>query len=264
MAIRREILSALKSGITRLREKGGASKDTLYDLVNSYVTKEKTMRARYGSKVITNMLAGTKGLCWFEDAFHVFSNDDVTVPSGFVCNILIHPTDRELTIANVHFSAPFMREIYVVAEFSDGSIFHYWLQRPTVWTANTIMYPNWAVSPTVANGFAYRASRLSSPYPLWVKDIVRTVGDRIEPTIPNGFYYEVTSVSGDNPRSGATEPTWIASDGAQVIEDTALTIVPVITPDPDPPGTPNPGDGDGGYSPYDPPNPVDPGGIQQP
>jgi hypothetical protein len=40
-------LTAIKGGINRTRTKGGARADTLYDLLNVYVTEDGTVQARY-------------------------------------------------------------------------------------------------------------------------------------------------------------------------------------------------------------------------
>ena len=42
-------LSAVQAGITRLRTKGGASPESLYDLINGYVTAARTIAPRPGS-----------------------------------------------------------------------------------------------------------------------------------------------------------------------------------------------------------------------
>ena len=42
-------LNALKAGISRLRTKGGPDPETLYDLVNGYVTQAGTVESRPGT-----------------------------------------------------------------------------------------------------------------------------------------------------------------------------------------------------------------------
>lgn len=79
------------------------------------------------------------------------------------------------------------------------------------------------IEPTTPNGYAYRATRFGSSYPLWAANVQRYVGESVEPTTADGYYYTVTDTVGDNPRSGATEPTWNAEAGAVTIEDVDIT-----------------------------------------
>lgn len=222
-------LGNLDQGISRLRIKGGADPKSLYDLVNAHLTPAGTIESRHGTSAAATLPAGTKGLMPYEGAFVVFSHELVgSMPAGYTCKVLAHPTDASATLEQVHFAAPFLGVPYVVGEFSDGSVHHYWLQEAVEWEASTFHRAGDVVVPTTPNGFAYRAKRLIPPYPAWAAGVTRAVGDKIEPTVANGYYYEVTSSDG---RSGDTEPTWPTQDGATVREEVDLTPVPPpVTP----------------------------------
>lgn len=244
------ILSAVKTGITRLRTKGGASPDSLYDLANSYVTAARTMVPRPGSAVHERLPEGTIGLGLFDGVFQVFSDHAVTgLPSNFNLNVLSHPDGNdEATLVRIWKKEPLMGGLYVVAEWSDGEVFHYWLLSVSAgtWTPDTIMMLGDTVTPTVQNGLTYVAGRLNPADPVWVKGEEREVGEIVEPTTFNGYKYTAIEAYGNPPRSGDTEPEWPAEDGAIVVEeaDLAPPAPPPTNPPPTvPPKYDNPGGG---------------------
>ena len=228
---RREVLTTIKGGISRLRTKGAALKDVLFDLVNGYVTAARTVKIRPGTFLSQTLPAGTVGLVAFEGNLHVFSHNTVGgIPSGYVLNVLKSP-DGDLAITDIHFAEPFLAALYVVAEFSDGNIYHYWLQGTTEWKSATEYALNQFAVPTTLNGFAYAARRLGNPFPSWTPNAPRAVDDIIEPTTYSGYYFKATSIFGDNPRSGDAEPSWPVKAGAVIIEDTDGTLnAPDATP----------------------------------
>ena len=179
-------LTTLKGGIDRLRTKGGARADSLYDLVNGHLTESRTAVARPGPRRLFSL--------------------DPTYTKGLVY---------------------FMGALYVVAEFQDGTVYHYWLQKAETWQADTVYSPGALVEPAVPNGLVYRATRLGSPYPSWAPGVRRSDGSGgsaydqsiVEPTEYNGYYYVCIDTLGSNPVSGATEPTWPTERGALVVED---------------------------------------------
>lgn len=216
-------LNALKQGINRLRDKGGADPESLYDLENGYVTLSGTIQSRPGTTAHATLPAGTKGLCAFDGALVVFSNAAKTVPAGYSCEIIISPDDPALEVYEIHYAGPFLGYLYVAAEFTDGHVYHYWLQRRDAWQASTNYKLGDVVEPTVRNGYAYRAHRLGDPAVVWAANAPRAIGDVVEPTTPNGFEYTVIDTIGTSPRSGTVEPDWPAEDGATINEDADLT-----------------------------------------
>lgn len=236
-------LNALKQGISRIRVKGGADPSSLYDLVNGYVTIDGSIQSRPGTSQDVALPAGTKGLCAFDGAMVVFSH--VTTPIDdprYQCEVLVNPNDADQPIKEIHFAAPFLGYLYVVAEFDNGDVYHYWLQRGTAWSAGTAYKAGDLVEPTTPNGLAYRATRDSAALPSWAASVPRAMGDQIEPTEYNDFYYTAVEVAGDSPASGTVEPDWPTTDGGQVMEDTYGTGQGGTSTTP-PPSTNQPGSG---------------------
>lgn len=249
MADRSVALTTVKGGINRLRVKGAALNDSLYDLRNGYVTLAKTVVVRPGTfrtATLPTDTAGTtgltKGLMSFEGTLHVFAIEEVDLPAGFTLHIINHPTDPTSPIQEIHYAEPFMGFPYVAAEFENGDTFHYWLQSGDTWQADHIYKAGDIVLPSVPNGLSFQATRISAPNLSWAPNVQRTVGDVIEPTVYNDFFYTVVDTLGDNPRSGTTEPVWPESDGAQINEDAdGSTADPTITTPPPTSNTqPNP------------------------
>jgi hypothetical protein len=240
------VLTAIKGGIDRQRVVGSPSPDTLYELTNGYRDPDGVIRSRPGSEAVYNVEGDhvdapyTVGMTVFRDAFVVYSHKPQNMPAGVTCEVLVHPTSPELAIARIHFAAPFLQYLYVAAEFAGGDVFHYWLQRAETWEAETAYCLGDLVQPAIPNGFVYIAERIGNPYPLWVANATRAIGDRVEPTTADCNYYEVVDTIGDTPRSGATEPTWNTDDGALTYEDVSTGTTP-SAPTPGPTtGEPNP------------------------
>lgn len=228
------ILSALKAGINRMRTKGGADPGSLYDLLNGYVDLDGSIVSRDGTVEVATLPAGTKGLCAFHNGFVVFSHQFTAgMPAGYTCEVLVNPNDASQPIKEIHFAAPFMGFLYVVAEFDNGEVFHYWLRSSGTWQANHVYLEGDVVLPSTPNGLAYQAVRLGSVHPSWAPDVARAVGDVVEPTAYNGYYYTVTDTLGDSPASGSTEPDWPTSEGAKVYEDTSQAPANTTTTPPD-------------------------------
>lgn len=244
-------LTIIKGGIDRQRTRGGARADTLYDLVNGYVTKEGTVIAREGTVREAVLDELTRGLVYFDGMRHTFCHETVVVPDGYELHLLHHPdagANYPIELEKIHYAAPLMGALYVVAEFADGQVFHYWLQEPDVWQPSTIYNVGDLTQPSVDNGIAYQASRLGDPYPAWAPGVLRSDGTGdyeqsiIEPTVYNEFYYTCVDVSGNSPRSGDTEPTWPTEDGAQVVETTDNIATELPAP-PTPPSVNRPSAG---------------------
>lgn len=247
--MRLELLASLKTGMTRLRQKGGASATALYDLLNGWIDQSGSPQARQGTTPIHRLPPLTKGLCFFKGKMVVFSH--VPTDPGhedFVCIVLRHPDGNETPIQRIWFSEPFVGQLYIVAEFVNGDVYHYWAIDADTWQADTFYLQGGLVQPTVPNGLTYSAARVGEPGPAWQAGVARQVGDIIEPTVYNGFYYECVATYGDSPASGATEPTWPTTTGAQVTEETSgNNVAPPVSggvPPPGgsvPPGYENPG-----------------------
>lgn len=230
--MRTQALTAVKAGITRLRDKGGASPDSVFDLLNGYVTAARTIACRPGTRIDVELPAGTKGLVWFEGKFVVFSHQARTSSDARVeVEVIRHPSAAETPIKDIHFSLPFLGYLYVVAEFSDGLVRHYWLEKGEQWQPGRVYLPGTLVRPTNGNGMAYRVESNRAGLTPWVPNVGRALGDVVVPTTDNGFRYVVSDVTGDSPRSGTTEPVWPTNTGETVIEDVSGQTERVVTVD---------------------------------
>lgn len=213
-------LSAVKAGITRLRSKGGASSDSVYDLVNGYVTAARTIKSRPGTRIAYQLPAGTKGLVFFQGKFVVFANTVIASTSPEVeIEVIRNPDAPADPIKEIHFAMPFLGYLYVVAEFDSGAVFHYWLEKGEVWEPGKTYLPGALVRPANGNGLAYRLEGDTSAYVPWAPNVGRAVGDVVVPTVDNGFKYTVTETSGSSARSGTVEPEWPTNAGEEVYED---------------------------------------------
>jgi hypothetical protein len=217
--MRSENLTTVKGGLNRLRTKGAALKDSLYQLLNGYVTMERTIKVRPGTLLTDTLTAGTKGLVHFDGGFHVFASATVSVPSGYTLHLLISPDDASLAVSKIHFAEPFLGVLYISAEFTDGGIYHYWLEAADAWAASTAYTLNGSVVPASPNGLIYKARRLTEANPVWTAGTPRSVSDVVEPTTENNFKYTVSQVIGDTPRSGDLEPVWPTRLGEIIVED---------------------------------------------
>jgi len=188
----------------------------------------------------------TAGLALYDRTF--------TVPAAPGTDTVLSP----IPLLDIHFAAPFMGFLYVVAEFvSDGgsglgTVFHYWLQTSGTWLANKLYQVGQIVSPTVSNGMSFRAERVSTPNPKWAASTLKAVNDKVEPTVPNGFLYTATAVDGSNPITGTSEPIWPTLAGGVVYEESELANTgEVAGPAPQPSlTTPSPGTGGKYTNPY--------------
>ncbi len=252
MADREVALTTIKGGINRQRTKGGALEDSLYDLLNGYVSKSKTIVPRPGTVRVYDLAEDTaantptRGLMAYDGALLVFSHIDTDIPAGVQLRIITHPDQTEddlIPIDEINFAEPFMGYPYVVATFTNGDTYHFWLQEGDAWEADTAYELGDIVMPSVPNGLAFQAQRLTPPNTAWQASVLRTVGDVIEPTTYNDFYYTVVETQGDNPRSGTVEPTWPTEDGARVFEDAdgSADTPPSFTAMPDTTVVPSPG-----------------------
>lgn len=212
-------LTVVKGGINRLKVKGGASAQQLYDLTNAYITQQGTIVPREGTIRNATLTSATVGLAAFKGQLNVFATSMQTVPSGYVCNLLIHPTNPSATLTTIWFAKPFMGFIYVVAQFSTGDVFHYWLQSNGTWAANTVYKTGNIVTPLASpNGLAYLATRNMQPNSIWTANSTVTVGTVVEPSEYTGYAYRAVAVAGTTPHTGSTEPSWPTTTGGIIQE----------------------------------------------
>lgn len=233
-------LTTQKGGMNRLRDRGGASPETLYLLKNGYVTTAKTIRARPGRTTHLTVNAATIGLTAFNGRFYIFSSAVVAPSPSTTTVVLPHPTNPVLTLSRIHFAQPFLGRLYVVAQFSNGDIFHYWLENPPARKNLQVYNYLERVQPTVPNGFYYEASNVSTAA-RWVSGETIVATNLRQPTTYNGYNYRAVSVVGAAPvKTSDTEPVWPTTPSATVVEYSYGGTPPVTAP-PTPPPTYPPG-----------------------
>lgn len=199
----------LKQGINRLRIKGGANPTSLYDLLNAWITVDGSVKPREGTIRAQTLTSATKGLMADDGIFNVFSITQQSVPAGYLDNVLINPNDSTQALDTIWFAKPFMGFPYVVAQFANGDVFHYWLQNSGTWAPDTVYDTGTLILPlTTPTGLAYLATRVSAANPIWQPETGITLNAIIEPTEYTGFQYKAVAVAGASPHTGASEPVW--------------------------------------------------------
>lgn len=216
-------LTSGRIGINRMRVKGGANNESLYDAKNCYVTASGSVRPRPGTVVVARLPPGTVGLMMFRDKLHVFSDRYMSnLPAGYSMSVLAQ-ANKDARLLRIHFAEPFLGYPYVVAEWNDGLIAHYWLNGEggelEYWQPNRVYAPGHEVHPDTPTGYVYRAKRLGAPSKVWGAGMEVAQGDRVEPTVFNGYAYEAAEVYGTPARTGQTEPAWIAKANAATVEE---------------------------------------------
>lgn len=188
-------LTGLKQGIQRVREKGGADPDTLYDLDDGYVGIDGAIEQRPGTPLAYDLPAGTLGMCAHDGDLVVFSTSPKTCPTGVRCEVITHPFFPSQGLTYIWYAAPFLGYLYVVAEFENGDSYHYWLQAANEWEASTTYQEGQIIVPPTPNGLGYKAHRVLPKYPNWIPGMEVVLGTKVEPTTANGYYYEATETS---------------------------------------------------------------------
>lgn len=229
--MRRVELSIQKTGINRLRVKGGASPEALYDFINARVDTAGGIGPRNGTVLDYALPAGTKGLYGYKGKLHVFASSPVTVSDPrFQVNILRHPSNPARTLAKVHYVHPILGRLYVAAEFDDGSGFHYWITNAAAWQATKVYAYLQQVQPIASNGYVYEASNTVSTQ-AWAGAETIVLNDERQPKTYSGFKFKAVAVAGTAPvRTSDTEPTWPTTEGATVVEYSYGGTPPVTTP----------------------------------
>jgi hypothetical protein len=200
--------------------KGGAYDNQLYDLQNGYITNAGSIVPREGTIRAVTLDSSTVGLAAANGVFNIFSSQfsTATLPANYVLNVLSNPTNTNTSPVKIWFAKPFMGFEFVVAEFTDGSIHHYWLQNNGTWTSTTDYTSASIVLPPTPNGLAYQGVRDFPSQPLWAPDVVIASASYVEPNSPTGFAYQAIAVAGSPAHTGLSEPVWPTVAGAVIQE----------------------------------------------
>jgi hypothetical protein len=213
-------LTVLSGGINRLRVKGGASASQLYDLQNGFISNVGSIVPREGTIRAVTLDSSTVGLAANNGTFNIFSSaySTAALPANYVLNVLSNPNNSTASPVTIFYAKPFMGFPYVVAQFSDNSVFHYWLQNNGTWTSTTDYTSASIVLPPVVNGLAYQGVREFPSQPNWAPDTLVTSASYVEPNTPTGFAYQAIAVTGSPVHTGLSEPVWPTVAGGIVQE----------------------------------------------
>jgi hypothetical protein len=240
-------------GMSVLRTKGGASPTALQLLKNAWITSKRTIQSRPGSVEELTFPEGTVGVVGLGDKFHTFAGAPTTAPADprVVVDILVHPETVGTPLTKIHEAFSFLGRLYVVAEFQDGRVQHYWIEDPATWTPATQMNLGSVIQPTSKTGFYYENYTLSGFF-AWQAQTEMQIGQSRQPTTGNNLRYEVSAVSGTPPyKTFNTEPSWPTVIGQSVVERYYVTDGVVVNPGS---SSPSPGSGvnrpPSDYSPY--------------
>lgn len=246
-------------GINLRRFKGGADPSGLFDLLNAWVTPKGTIKRRPGTRTVVNLGAAgddMRGLFAFDGKFHTFIHYVTPNPDPQIeVHVLRHPTGGVAALTAIHKVFAFLGRLYVVAEFADGMVRHYYLNTSSAspWQANSPYRSGSRVVPTVQNGFEYEATGQAGGAAVpnaWRPNVETAVGDYVQPTVANGFKYLAILATGTPPyRTSNHEPVWPTVELNTVLERRYLTEPQV---DSGPPGPPPDEGPPRGYGPYPP------------
>ncbi len=148
----------------------------------------------------------------------VTNNTIPVVPPGFTLNVLSEPGNPTQPLEKIWFAKPFMGFEFVVAEFTDGKVVHFWLQNDGTWTTGMNYTTGSIILPLVPNGLAYQAISHFIHIPNWTPETVIASGSYVAPNSYNGFAYQAISVAGTPAHTGAIEPIWPVIASATVQE----------------------------------------------
>lgn len=114
-------------GIDRRRRRVSGAPGSLWDLVNCHITRGGDIERRKALVPFFSLPAGTFGLADVSGQLFVFGGlaPPAGIPGGIEYQRLEHPTDGTIQISRILDVDAFDAKLYVVAEFEDGSIFHY-------------------------------------------------------------------------------------------------------------------------------------------
>lgn len=120
-------------GLDHRKSSTVADANRLRELKNAYVTTGKVIRKRPGLPLIATLEAGTKGLVsggGYLNTFYEYGGSITHADTRFLANVLEHSLGAGYapgSISKIHYGDVFLGYIYVAVEYSDGNIFHYYL-----------------------------------------------------------------------------------------------------------------------------------------
>ena len=120
-------ISDVRLGIDRRRSRISGVPGSLWELVNAHITSGGEIERAKAFPAVYALPEGTFGLGGVGGILYVFgSGADPGVPSPVVYQRLQHVGGPSVDMVAVHWVEPFDGLLYVIAEFEDGEIYHYY------------------------------------------------------------------------------------------------------------------------------------------
>ncbi len=172
-------------GLDVRKGKSASDANRLRVLTNAHVSSGRQIKKRATLTPFAALTAGTVGLVAGKGKLQTFYGGTGSISHAeplILATRTMHPITPALTVTNVLWADVYDGYMYVITEYSDGSVWHHWVNDPGSWVTLT--------------AYALGAYR--------------------RPTVANGFIYEVTA----NGTTAAGEPAWPTTPGLTVVDGT--------------------------------------------
>ena len=166
-------------GMDRRRvNRAAAEAGSCWLLKNAHITRGGDIERHKKFVSTFTIPSGTKGMLAIKSTIYVFgAGSNPGVPAGLTYQRLLHPADASATIASILDARASDGKPYVIAEFDDGNVFHYYDgARVTEWDdlAETIGTNN-----AVASALAARVNNDNAVTAVAVDNVVTITGDDV-------------------------------------------------------------------------------------
>lgn len=148
-------------GLDRRKGKSASDANRLRVLTNAYVTSGRQIKKRPCLSVLTTLSAGTTGLVAGKGKLHTFYGGTGSIAHAntlFEATRVMHPGTTSLAVSKVHFGDVYEGYMYAIIEYTDGTVWHHWINDPGAWATATVYATGAFRRPTVVNGFIYEAT----------------------------------------------------------------------------------------------------------
>lgn len=160
----------------------------LRDAKNVFITTGYQVKKRPGLLTPDTLESGTVGLVAYNGKLNTFYYNPAApvthADTDYVSHLLRYPGSAVVSLSKIHSVEVFNGFMYLAAEFTNGEVYHFYLDSDSAWAATT----------------AY------------------SLGDFVEPTTVNGLRYECTT----DGTSGESEPTFPTAPGQTVADGSAV------------------------------------------
>mgnify|MGYP006935478780 CR=1 FL=1 len=128
-----QVIHDFRGGVDRRRDRSNGTPGTLWVVSNGHLTKGGEIEKRKKFVRKYDLYAGhTFGMKAAGSTLYVFGYEDQStfpvgaIPTGVTYMRLVHPTTPSTPIAKILDAIAFLGQVYVIVQFADTSIHHYW------------------------------------------------------------------------------------------------------------------------------------------